>query len=90
LTLQSNLSALPLFSDDVIIDPYLLTQNNFFNFSNETTLDSLEDTYDNYKYINFIHHINYKNLLQLKTSGVFPLSYTQVIDNFRPDYEDNS
>jgi hypothetical protein len=53
-------------------------------------VDSLEDIYDNYKYINFIHHINYKNLMQLKAVGTYPLSYTQVIDNFRPDYEDNS
>jgi hypothetical protein len=28
--------------------------------------------------------------MQLKTVGTYPLSYTQVIDNFRPDYEDNS
>jgi hypothetical protein len=28
--------------------------------------------------------------MQLKAVGTYPLSYTQVIDNFRPDYEDNS
>jgi hypothetical protein len=86
----TNLNTLPIFSEESIISPSLLTHMNFFNFSNETNLDSLEDSYENLKYINYIHYLNYKNLLQVKTSTIYPLSYTQIIDNFRADYEENS
>lgn len=53
-------------------------------------IDSCEDSYENFKYINYIYHLNYKTLIQLKSSSVFPISYTQVLDNFRADYEENS
>lgn len=90
LTLNSTLNTLPLYSEDTILDPSLLNLSNFFNFSNETTVDSLEDSYENFKYINFIYHLNYQNLTQLNSSSAYPLSYTHIIDNFRADYEDNS
>jgi hypothetical protein len=90
LTINQNLNTLPLFSEDSIIDTSSLTCNNFFNFPNESNIDTLEDSYEHLKYINYIYHLNYKNLLQLKTSPAYPLSYTQIIDNFRADYEDNS
>jgi hypothetical protein len=72
------------------MDPSLLKLTNFFNFSNETTADTFDDSYENLKYINFLYHLNYKNLTSLNSSAMHPLSYTQIIDNFRADYEDNS
>ena len=90
LNIKSTTNSLPIFSDETVLDPSLLNLSNFFNFSNETTSDSFDDSYENFKFINHIFYLNYKNLVQLNTSLVNPLSYTQVIDNFRPDYEDNS
>lgn len=83
-------NSLPIFTEESVMDPSLLSLSNFFNFSNETTVDSLEDSYENFKYINYIYHLNYTTLTQASTSAVHPLSYTQIIDNFRADYEDNS
>jgi hypothetical protein len=68
----------------------LLGLKNFNNFSSENSLDTLEDSYENLKYINYIHYLNYRTLLNTKTSNIQPLSYTQILDNFRADYEDNS
>jgi hypothetical protein len=72
------------------MDPSLLNLSNFFNFSNETTTESFDDSYENLKYINVIYYLNYNNLISLNSSSSYPLSYTQIIDNFRADYEDNS
>jgi|TARA_B110000459_G_C16554719_1_gene468481 hypothetical protein len=90
LTTQYTTNSLPIFTEEAVMDPSLLSLSNFFNFSNETTVDSLEDSYENFKYINYIYHLNYTTLTQAATSAVHPLSYTQIIDNFRADYEDNS
>jgi hypothetical protein len=90
LNIKSTLNSLPIFTEDSVMDPSLLNLANFFNFSNETTVDSFDDSYENLKYINFIYHLNYKNLTSVNASAAYPLSYTQIIDNFRADYEDNS
>ena len=90
LTAQSTTNSLPIFSEESVIDPSLLNLSSFFNFSNETTVDSLEDSYESFKYINYIYHLNYTSLSQSNSSAMHPLSYTQIIDNFRADYEDNS
>jgi hypothetical protein len=90
LSSSSSLQSLPLYSEESVLDPSLLNLNNFLNFSNESTIDSLDDSYENLKYLNYIYHLNYQNLLQFNSSTTYPLSYTQVIDNFRADYEENS
>jgi hypothetical protein len=90
LNAKTNLNSLPVFSEDSVPNSFLLGLKNFHNFANENSLDTLEDSYENFKYINYIHYLNYKTLLNTKTSSVQPLSYTQVLDNFRADYEDNS
>jgi hypothetical protein len=90
LTLKTQVASLPIFSDESLVDPSLLNLTNFNNFSNEVIVDSLEESYENLKYINYLFYLNYKNVIQLKTSHINPLSYTHVLDNFRPDYEDNS
>jgi hypothetical protein len=53
-------------------------------------MDTLEDAYESFKYVNYLYYLNYKTVLNSSNSSVQPLSYTQVIDNFRADYEDNS
>jgi hypothetical protein len=90
LSIKSNLNSLPIFSEDSISNTNLLNLKNFNNFSTENSVDSLEDAYENFKYINYIYYLNYKTLLNSSNSSIQPLSYTQVIDNFRADYEDNT
>jgi hypothetical protein len=90
LNTKTNLNSLPIFSEDSVPNSFLLGLKNFNNFSTENSFDTLEDSYESFKYINYIHYLNYKTLLNTSTSNLQPLSYTQIIDNFRADYEDNS
>tara|TARA_B100000787_G_C16041246_1_gene227063 strand:- start:129 stop:581 length:453 start_codon:yes stop_codon:yes gene_type:complete len=90
LNVQTSLNSLPVFSEDSVPNTLLLGLKNFNNFSTETSVDSLEDSYENFKYINYLHYLNYKTILNSTMSNIQPLSYTQVIDSFRADYEDNS
>lgn len=50
----------------------------------------MEDSYENLKYVNYIHYLTYKTLLQSNSESIQPISYTYIVDNFRPDYEDAS
>jgi|TARA_B110000259_G_scaffold140084_1_gene157740 hypothetical protein len=88
LTTNSNLNSLPIFTEDSLPNSLLLNLKNFYPFSSETAVDSIEDSYENLKYVNYVHYLTYKNLLNTNSSKIQPLSYTQVIDNFRPDYEE--
>ena len=90
LSANSSLNSLPIFTEDSVPNSLLLNLKNFYPFSNETSLDSIEDSYENLKYINHLHYLTYKNLLNSNSDRVQPLSYTQVLDSFRPDYEEMS
>ena len=86
----TNLHSLPIFSEDSLPNSLLLGLKDFSNFPNEVSVDSLEDSYESFKYINHIHYLNYKTLLNSRSSYMQPISYTHVLDSFRPDYEDNT
>ena len=90
LTTTSNLNSLPIFTEDSLPNSMLLNLKNFYPFSGETSVDSIEDSYENLKYVNYVHYLTYKNLLSTNSAKIQPLSYTQVVDNFRPDYEEMS
>jgi len=90
LTTTSNLNSLPIFTEDSLPNSLLLNLKNFYPFSGETSVDAIEDSYENLKYVNYVHYLTYKNLLSTNSAKIQPLSYTQVIDNFRPDYEEMS
>lgn len=90
LSINSNLNSLPIFTEDSLPNSMLLNLKNFYPFSNETSVDSIEDSYENLKYVNYVHYLTYKNLLNTNSIKIQPLSYTQIIDNFRPDYEEAS
>jgi hypothetical protein len=83
-----NLTSLPLYSEDILISPSLISLKNFTLFNNELFLDSSDDSYENIKYLSYLHSLNLKNTLNFDMNTVSPISYTQVIDNFRADYED--
>lgn len=65
-----------------------MSTKNLTNFSSETTLDTLEDSYENLKYMNSLYDINLQTVLLTKSSSVQPVSYTQVLDTFRSDYDE--
>jgi len=90
LSAKTNLNSLPIFTEDSVPNSLLLNLKNFYPFSNETAVDAIEDSYENLKYVNYIHYLTYKNLLNTNATKIQPLSYTQVIDTFRPDYEEMS
>jgi hypothetical protein len=90
LSSKTNLNSLPIFTEDSVPNSLLLNLKNFYPFSNETAVDAIEDSYENLKYVNYVHYLTYKNLLNTNATKIQPLSYTQVIDNFRPDYEEMS
>lgn len=83
-----NISSLPIFSEESIQDPKLINLKDFNLFSNEFLVESSEEGYEFSKYTNYLYYLNYKNLLNGSCSGVYPISYTTIFDNFRSDYED--
>jgi hypothetical protein len=87
--LTLNLTALPIYTDLGLYNPALTNLKNFFNIPTDTTLDTFEDSYPNSKSLNYLYQLNYKNSLNLSTVPVLPISYTQVLDSFRPSYEEN-
>jgi len=67
----------------------LLTQTkNLNNFGNEVSSDLYDDSYDSLKFLNYIHYLNFKNIISIDNNIINPIPYTQVIDNFRADYDD--
>jgi hypothetical protein len=83
-----NLTPLPLYTEDVLLSPSLISLKNFSVFNNEVFMDSSDDSYESLKYLTYIHSLNSKNTLNFDRNAISPISYAQVIDNFRADYED--
>jgi hypothetical protein len=52
------------------------------------SLDNLEDSYESSKYTNYLYFFNFKNILNSNTNNIHPISYINIFDSFRPDYED--
>lgn len=89
LNLGENYSALPLFSEEALVDTNLLNLKNFNPFSTEVVLDSMEDPFDFLKSVKYLYSANSKALFSKNLNFTQPLPYTQVMDIFRADYEDN-
>jgi hypothetical protein len=87
-TNSSNLSSLPIFSEEPIINSKLTNYKDFSLLSNEMSLDSIDEVYESSKYLNYLYHLNYKNIVNSLSSNIQPMSYVTVFDSFRPDYED--
>jgi hypothetical protein len=85
---SSNLSALPIFSEEFFLNSNLVSTRNFHSFSNEIACESIEDSYESSKYLNYLYFLNYKNILNSLSSNIYPLSYASVFDSFRSDYEE--
>ena len=86
----NNLYPLTIYSDDSILNPSLIKNTNFKSFSDEVTLDSLDDSYNSFKNNTQLINSFYLNFLNINNLPVFPISYTQVFDSFRADFDDSS
>lgn len=87
-TKSLNINSLPIFNEDPIVDSLLVSPKYLNNFGNELNIDLVEDVYDSLKFTNYVHHLNFKNIVNIDKNILNPISYTQVLDNFRADYDD--
>ena len=83
-----NISSLPIFSEEPIMDTSSLLPKDFNLFPNELTIDASEEGYESAKYLNYLYYLNYKNILNGFFSNTQPVAYTHIFDSFRSDYED--
>ena len=89
-TVSSNINTLPIFSEDFIPNTLLTNLKDFKTFSIEPTIDTLDDSYENIKFLNHLHSLNYMNTLNLNVTGLQPVSYTNILNMFRPGYDESS
>jgi len=85
---SKNIYTLPIFTEDYLVNTLLTQTKNLNNFGNEVSSDLYDDSYDSLKFLNYIHYLNFKNIISVDNNIVNPIPYTQVIDNFRADYDD--
>jgi hypothetical protein len=52
-------------------------------------LDTLDDSYESSKNLNYAQYNNFKGNIATNNNLISTISYTQVMDNFRADYEEN-
>jgi len=84
-----NLYTISIFSEEFISNPSLLNLKNFLNYNNDLVMDSVDDNYENNKYISYLHYLNYINIQNIKLNLNYPISYTQVLNSFRGDLNEN-
>jgi hypothetical protein len=87
-TNSRNVQPLPIFSEESVIDPKYTPLKNLNLFSNELVLENLDESYEMSKYTNYLYFLNFKNIINNTSNNVQPLSYVNVFDAFRSDYED--
>ena len=78
-----------LYNDDFITNPSFFKSFDFKTLADEVVLDSLEDSFDNFKNTLRFNNSNYLNTSLINNTTIVPLSYVQVMDSFRADFEDN-
>jgi hypothetical protein len=79
-----------MYSEDVFLSPSKTNLLNFDYFSNEYSFDTLDDNYENIKNIKFLYFKLNKNIILPSLNYVTPTSFSQVLDSFRPDFDENN
>lgn len=79
-----------IFTEDAPALSKNLPLNNYEPFLSENTLDSFEDVYDNLKNVALAHSLFAKNINFVNANSISPMSYAQVLDNFRPDFDEKT
>jgi hypothetical protein len=85
----TNLNSLPIYAENSFSNSFLLSLKNYQPYTTELGYESFDESYENSKYLNYVYYLNYKNLLNYNKNIVHPISYANVLDTFRADYEEN-
>ena len=88
LNSPTNVTSLPVFSDEPVMNTSLVSYKDFDMFSNDMQVETSEEGYESSKYLNYLYYSNYKNIVNGLFNGIQPISYATVFDSFRSDYED--
>jgi len=88
LTKPSYVNSISLFNEDCLSLVRNISSKNFKSFSSELGNDLCEDSYENIKQTHslFSNYQNFTSLINLNT--ISPISYTQVLNSFRGNYEE--
>jgi hypothetical protein len=85
-----NTSSVALYSEDVFSNPGLINLVNYTYFNNFSSVESLEESYENLKNLKSLYSMGDKNLMLSSFNFILPSSFTQVLDSFRPDFDENN
>jgi hypothetical protein len=89
--LQSqNIYSLPVSSENLFINPANTNLLNFNYFNNDSSIESTEESYENLKNLQFLYFSGTKNVVLPSFNFLLPTSFTQVLDSFRPDFDENN
>lgn len=88
LTATPSLNALPIFSDELVTPTRFTKLLSADTSPSEVNLDLCEDAYESIKYLNYTHHLNYLTNLSSLSTYLSPMSYTQVLNTFRSNYDE--
>jgi len=81
---------LPISSEYNFTNPSGVNLINFNYFNNDASLESTEESYENLKNIQFLYFSGNKNLVLNSFNYFLPSSFTNVLDAFRPDFDENN
>jgi hypothetical protein len=79
-----------MYSEDVFLNPSKTNLLNFDYFSNESSFDTLDDNYENIKNTKLLYFKLNKNIILPSLNYFTPVSFSQVLDSFRPDFDENN
>jgi hypothetical protein len=86
-------SILPAVTEEAFADTNLLTANNFTFYDHESLVDEMEtlerNLYTASKFLAYLHYKNYLTSINLYTLGIQPVSYIDILDSYRDDFEEN-
>jgi hypothetical protein len=81
---------LPIQSENFFTKLELLNFKDYRIITRVLGSDFFEEVFENYKYTKMNQNLNILNSLSTDINFITPISYTQVIDTFRPDYDELS
>jgi hypothetical protein len=79
-----------MYSEDIFLNPSKTNLQNFNYFSNESSFDNLDDNYENIKNFELLHFKLNRNVIFPSLNFATPTSFSQVLDAFRPDFDENN
>ena len=87
---ESSIYSLPVSSELAFLNPSKLNLINFNYFNNDVSLDATEESYENMKNIQSLYFLGNKNVVLQSFNYFLPSPFTQVLDAFRPDFDENN